>query len=31
VCFAYDVYLFTRRGREGLRIQRMEDERQRGA
>jgi hypothetical protein len=28
VCFAYGVYLFTRTGREGLRIQRMEDERQ---
>lgn len=26
VCFAYGVYLFTRTGREGLRIQRMEDE-----
>jgi hypothetical protein len=27
VCFAYGVYLFTRSGREGMRIQRMEDER----
>jgi hypothetical protein len=27
VCFAYGVYLFTRTGREGMRIQRMEDER----
>ena len=27
VCFAYGVYLFTRTGREGLRIERMEDER----
>ena len=27
VCFAYGVYLFMRTGREGLRIQRMEDER----
>ena len=27
VCFAFGVYLFTRTGREGLRIQRMEDER----
>jgi hypothetical protein len=27
VCFALGVYLFTRTGREGLRIQRMEDER----
>jgi hypothetical protein len=26
VCFALGVYLFTRTGREGLRIQRMEDE-----
>jgi hypothetical protein len=28
VCFAFGVYLFTRTGREGLRIQRMEEERQ---
>jgi hypothetical protein len=28
VCFAFGVYLFTRTGREGMRIQRMEDERQ---
>jgi hypothetical protein len=28
VCFAFGVYLFTRTGREGLRLQRMEDERQ---
>jgi len=27
VCFALGVYLFTRTGREGMRIQRMEDER----
>jgi hypothetical protein len=27
VCFALGVYLFTRTGREGLRIQRLEDER----
>jgi hypothetical protein len=27
VCFALGVFLFTRTGREGLRIQRMEDER----
>ena len=27
VCFALGVYLFTRTGREGLRIQRMEEER----
>ena len=27
VCFAAGVYLFTRTGREGMRIQRMEDER----
>ena len=27
VCFAYGVFLFTRTGREGMRIQRMEDER----
>jgi hypothetical protein len=26
VCFALGVYLFTRTGREGLLIQRMEDE-----
>jgi hypothetical protein len=26
-CFALGVYFFTRTGREGLRIQRMEDER----
>jgi hypothetical protein len=32
VCFALGVYLFTRTGREGLRIQRMEDElKQRGS
>jgi hypothetical protein len=31
VCFACGVYLFTRTGREGLRIQRMEDERRRQA
>ena len=31
VCFALGVFLFTRTGREGMRIQRMEDERrQRG-
>lgn len=27
VCFAWGVYLFTRTGREGLRIERMEEER----
>ena len=27
LCFAVGVYFFTRTGREGLRIQRMEDER----
>jgi hypothetical protein len=27
VCFAFGVYLFTRTGREGLRIERMEEER----
>lgn len=27
VCFAAGVYLFTRTGREGIRIQRMEEER----
>jgi hypothetical protein len=27
VCFALGVYFFTRTGREGMRIQRMEDER----
>jgi hypothetical protein len=27
LCFAVGVYVFTRTGREGLRIQRMEDER----
>ena len=27
VCFAVGVYVFTRTGREGLRIQRMENER----
>jgi hypothetical protein len=27
LCFAIGVYFFTRTGREGLRIQRMEDER----
>jgi hypothetical protein len=27
VCFALGVYYFTRTGREGMRIQRMEDER----
>ncbi len=27
ICFALGVYLFTRTGREGLRIQRIEDER----
>jgi hypothetical protein len=29
VCFALGVFLFTRTGREGMRIQRMEDERRR--
>jgi hypothetical protein len=29
VCFALGVYLFTRTGREGLRIARLEDERRR--
>ena len=28
LCFAVGVYFFTRTGREGMRIQRMEDERQ---
>jgi hypothetical protein len=28
VCFALGVYYFTRTGREGMRIQRMEEERQ---
>jgi hypothetical protein len=28
VCFAFGVYLFTRSGREGMRIARMADERQ---
>lgn len=28
LCFALGVYFFTRTGREGLRIQRLEDERQ---
>ena len=27
VCFAVGVYLFTRTGREGMRVQRMEDQR----
>jgi hypothetical protein len=27
LCFALGVYFFTRTGREGLRIQRLEDER----
>jgi hypothetical protein len=27
LCFALGVYFFTRTGREGLRIERMEDER----
>jgi uncharacterized protein (DUF2062 family) len=27
LCFAVGVYYFTRTGREGMRIQRMEDER----
>jgi hypothetical protein len=27
LCFALGVYFFTRTGREGMRIQRMEDER----
>ena len=27
VCFAAGVYLFTRTGREGLRIERLEEER----
>jgi hypothetical protein len=27
VCFALGVYFFTRTGREGMRIQRMEEER----
>lgn len=32
VCFAVGVYFFTRSGREGMRIERMEDERRhRGA
>lgn len=30
LCFALGVYFFTRTGREGLRIQRMEDERRQG-
>ena len=29
VCFALGVYFFTRTGREGLRIQRMEEEQHR--
>ena len=29
LCFAVGVYFFTRTGREGLRIERMEDERRR--
>ena len=29
LCFAIGVYFFTRTGREGLRIERMEDERRR--
>jgi hypothetical protein len=29
LCFALGVYFFTRTGREGMRIQRMEEERQR--
>ena len=29
LCFAAGVYIFTRTGREGMRIQRMEDERRR--
>ena len=29
VCFAFGVYLFTRTGREGIRIQRMAEERHR--
>ncbi|HEU0335765.1 MAG TPA: hypothetical protein VFR43_04380 [Gaiellaceae bacterium] len=29
LCFALGVYFFTRTGREGLRIERMEDERRR--
>jgi uncharacterized protein (DUF2062 family) len=29
LCFALGVYFFTRTGREGLRIQRMEDEQRR--
>ena len=28
LCFAMGVWFFTRTGREGMRIQRMEDERQ---
>jgi hypothetical protein len=28
LCFALGVFFFTRTGREGMRIQRMEDERQ---
>ena len=31
LCFAVGVYFLTRTGREGMRIQRMEDERRRGA
>jgi hypothetical protein len=31
VCFAIGVYYFTRTGREGMRIQRMEDERRQQA
>ena len=31
VCFALGVFLFTRTGREGLRIQRMEDDRRQRA
>jgi uncharacterized protein (DUF2062 family) len=29
LCFAIGVYFFTRSGREGMRIERMEDERRR--
>jgi hypothetical protein len=31
LCFALGVFFFTRTGREGLRIQRMEDERRQRA
>jgi hypothetical protein len=31
VCFALGVYFFTRTGREGMRLQRMEEERRREA